>query len=38
MKRIALALFALALIVAAYAPSWAITAMKSCPGKCPFCP
>lgn len=38
MKRILLAVFALALIVAADAPSWAVTAMKSCPGKCPLCP
>jgi hypothetical protein len=38
MKRIVLTLFALALVVAADAPSWAVTALKSCPGKCPFCP
>lgn len=38
MKRILVVLFALALMTAGDAASWAMTAMKSCPGKCPFCP
>jgi len=38
MKRILLALFTLAFVAAGDAASWAATAMKSCPGKCPFCP
>jgi hypothetical protein len=38
MKRIALMLLALGLIAANDAASWAVTAVNSCPGKCPFCP
>ena len=38
MKRTLLVLFSLALIMAGDAASWAVTAVKSCPGKCPFCP
>jgi hypothetical protein len=37
MKRIVLTVLALALVVAADAPSWATAVMKSCP-KCPLCP
>lgn len=38
MKRIVLALLAVGLIVANDATSLALTALKACPGKCPFCP
>lgn len=38
MKRVLMALFTLALVTAGDAASWATTAMRSCPGKCPFCP
>lgn len=38
MKRIALVLLAVGLIAANDAASFALAAMKSCPGKCPFCP
>ena len=38
MKRIVLTLLAVGLILANDATSWALTALKTCPGKCPFCP
>lgn len=38
MKRIVLALLAVALVVASDATSWANAVVKACPGKCPFCP
>jgi len=38
MKRIVLAVFALALVVASDAPSWAAAILKVCPGNCPLCP
>ena len=38
MKRTLLVLFSLALIMASDAAAWVVTAVKSCPGKCPLCP
>ncbi len=38
MKRMLLTLLAIGLIAANDAASWALTATKACPGKCPFCP
>ena len=38
MRRILLLMLALGLVVATNGATWANTAMKACPGKCPFCP
>lgn len=38
MKRFAMLLLAMGLIVASDAASWANAAVKACPGMCPFCP
>ena len=38
MKRILFVLLAVGFTVAGDAASWAVTVVKSCPGKCPLCP
>lgn len=38
LKRVVLFLFAVGMIGATTAASWAMNATKACPGKCPFCP
>ena len=38
MKRIALVLLAIGLVVANDAMTWAPALTQACPGKCPFCP
>jgi hypothetical protein len=38
MKRLVLTLLAMGLLVVGDTTAWALTVMRACPGKCPFCP